>query len=59
MKRMATAAALLAALAACSYGVASTVSGSAKASAKKTTTITIWVGWSARELRVFKGVVAE
>ena len=59
MRRVAIAAVLLAALTAGSYGVASTVSGSASASPSKSTTITVWVGWSARELREFKGVVAE
>jgi multiple sugar transport system substrate-binding protein len=33
--------------------------GSAKASSSKTTKITIWVGWSARELKEFKSVVSE
>src|SRR5438874_1591017 len=33
--------------------------GSAQASGSKTTKLTIWVGWSARELKEFKGVVAE
>ena len=35
--------------------------GSAHAGARsaKKTTLTVWVGWSARELRVFKGVVAD
>src|ERR671935_2670257 len=33
--------------------------GSAKASSSKTTKLTIWVGWSARELKEFKSVVSE
>ena len=59
MRRVATAALLLAALAAGSYGVARSSSGAAQASTQKATKLTVWVGWSARELREFKGVVSE
>ena len=59
MRCVAMAAVLLATLAAGSYGVASAVSSSARASEAKTTKLTVWVGWSARELREFKGVVSE
>ncbi|MDX6414023.1 MAG: multiple sugar transport system substrate-binding protein, partial [Gaiellaceae bacterium] len=34
-------------------------SANAGTSAAKADTITIWVGWSAAELKAFKGVVAE
>jgi multiple sugar transport system substrate-binding protein len=33
--------------------------GSAMASGSKTTKLTVWVGWNARELKEFKGVVSE
>src|SRR6266542_5965544 len=33
--------------------------GSAKASSTKTTKLKVWVGWSSRELSVFKKIVAE
>ncbi len=50
---------LLLAVAACAAGAAK-FGGSAKASASKTTKLTIWVGWSAgHELKEFKKVVAE
>ncbi|MDX6513707.1 MAG: multiple sugar transport system substrate-binding protein [Gaiellaceae bacterium] len=46
--------------------IATTVSATAKSTrdagtqaARKTASLTVWVGWSARELREFKGVVAE
>jgi multiple sugar transport system substrate-binding protein len=61
MKRVATGVALLALIAgvvAASVGAAS--SSPTGATAKKATTITIWVGWSAgHELKEFKKVVAE
>ena len=53
---------LLAAVVAGAIVAGATTMGAAKAgpsSAQKTTKLTIWVGWSARELREFKGVVAE
>src|SRR5438067_12456416 len=47
-------------LGATAVAAAAQTSGSAgPQAAKKTTTITIWVGWSARELKEFKGVVSE
>src|ERR671931_1995808 len=52
---------LLAALALCAALAAATTLGSAHAgprSAKKTK-LTVWVGWSARELKEFKSVVAD
>jgi multiple sugar transport system substrate-binding protein len=54
-------AALLLLLLAVGAGVAGAAKfgGSAKASGAKTTNLTIWVGWSARELKEFKSVVAE
>src|SRR5215208_993294 len=64
MKRVATAVILLAALVLGTAAVASVspeaVSTAPAAKAGKTaTTLTIWVGWSARELNEFKKVVAE
>jgi multiple sugar transport system substrate-binding protein len=53
VRRIAAALALLAILAA---AVAATAGGAHRASSTK---LTIWVGWSARELGVFKQVVAE
>src|SRR5919198_1228734 len=51
---------LLAALALGAVVAAAITMGSAHAGARSTkkTTLTVWVGWSARELRVFKGVVS-
>jgi multiple sugar transport system substrate-binding protein len=49
---------LLLAVGAGAAGVAK-FGGSAMASSSKTTKLTIWVGWSARELKEFKTVVAE
>jgi multiple sugar transport system substrate-binding protein len=49
---------LLLAVAAAVAGAAK-FGGSAKASGSKTTNLTIWVGWSARELKEFKSVIAE
>src|SRR5437588_6173836 len=42
-------------------GVGATAKGThaGPQAARKTTTLTVWVGWSARELKEFKGVVAE
>src|ERR671933_2104662 len=52
---------LLAALALCAALAAATTLGSAHADAHaaKKTKLTVWVGWSARELKEFKSVVAE
>jgi len=52
---------VLAALLLCAAGVGAAAKSSALAgtSSAKATTITIWVGWSARELSVFKKIVAE
>src|SRR6266550_679945 len=51
---------LLAALALCGAVAAAITMGSAHAGARaKPVKLTVWVGWSARELREFKGVVAE
>src|SRR5207302_11159653 len=52
---------LLAALVLGAVLAAAITMGSAHAGARsaKKTTLTVWVGWSARELRVFKGVVAD
>src|ERR671926_271720 len=52
---------LLAALALGAVVATAITMGSAHADARSTkkTTLTVWVGWSARELRVFKGVVAD
>jgi multiple sugar transport system substrate-binding protein len=52
----------LATLASCALVATAITMGSARAgarSAQKTTKLTVWVGWSARELREFKAVVAE
>src|SRR5438874_5852036 len=47
-------------LGATAVGAAAKTSGSAgPQAAKKAVSITIWVGWSARELKEFKGVVTE
>jgi multiple sugar transport system substrate-binding protein len=47
-------------LGATAVGAAAKTSASAgPQAAKKAVTITIWVGWSARELKEFKGVVSE
>jgi multiple sugar transport system substrate-binding protein len=61
MRRVATAVVILAALALGAAGLAATTNSAAPANAKqaKATTLTVWVGWSARELGVFKSVVAE
>ncbi len=60
MRRVATAIVLLAALALGAAAVAATTRGGpAAAGGAEATKITIWVGWSARELSVFKSVVAE
>jgi multiple sugar transport system substrate-binding protein len=56
MKRVAAAAALLAALAIGASLASASPTHTGKASA---TTLTIWVGWSARELSEFKKVVQE
>ena len=56
MKRVAAAAALLAALAVGASLASASPTHKGKASA---TTLTIWVGWSARELSEFKKVVQE
>ena len=58
MKRVATAV-VLATLVATATGFALTAKGSASSSKASATKLTIWVGWSARELKEFKGVVAE
>src|SRR5919197_6037643 len=52
---------LLAALALCAALAVASTMGSAKAGSRpaKKTKLTVWVGWSARELREFKSVVAE
>jgi multiple sugar transport system substrate-binding protein len=51
---------LLAVLALCGAVAAAITMGSAHAGARaKPVKLTVWVGWSARELREFKGVVAE
>jgi multiple sugar transport system substrate-binding protein len=58
MKRVAIG--LLAAVALCALAVgAMRTSARAGTHAAKAETITIWVGWSARELKAFKGIVAE
>jgi multiple sugar transport system substrate-binding protein len=65
MRRVTTAVVLFAAAAAALAlaGVASSSKASAKAPAGgakgSATTLTVWVGWSARELKEFKKVVAE
>ena len=58
MKRVATAV-VLATLVATATGFALTAKGSASSSKTSATKLTVWVGWSARELKQFKGVVAE
>ena len=58
MKRVATAV-VLATLVATATGFALTAKGSASSSKTSATKLTVWVGWSARELKEFKGVVAE
>ena len=52
---------VLVAIAVCAVGVGAVAKTSARAgtSSAKATTITIWVGWSARELSEFKKVVSE
>ena len=63
MKRVATVVALLAvvALAAGVVGISkgSAQSSPAMKSSRSTTTLTVWAGWSSRELGVFKKIVAE
>jgi multiple sugar transport system substrate-binding protein len=61
MRRVATAVVILAALALGAAGLAATTNSAAPAKAEqaKATKLTVWVGWSARELGVFKSVVAE
>ncbi|HEX4931366.1 MAG TPA: extracellular solute-binding protein [Gaiellaceae bacterium] len=64
MKRVATAVILLASLVlgtAASGSIAESPSSTAPAAkaGKSATTLTVWVGWSARELNEFKKVVAE
>jgi multiple sugar transport system substrate-binding protein len=61
MRRVATAVVILAALALGAAGLAATTSTKApeKAGQAKVTNLTVWVGWSARELGVFKSIVAE
>src|SRR5918994_1819757 len=63
MKRVATAVILLASLVlgtAASGSIAESPSTAPAAKAgKSATTLTVWVGWSARELSEFKKVVAE
>ena len=56
MKRVATAVILLASLV---VGTAASARIDNPASTSATTTLTVWVGWSARELNEFKKVVAE
>jgi multiple sugar transport system substrate-binding protein len=58
MKRVATAV-VLATLVATATGFALTAKGSASSNKPSATKLTVWVGWSARELKEFKGVVAE
>jgi len=61
MRRVATAVVILAALALGAAGLAATTNSAApsKTSRSQVTKLTVWVGWSARELGVFKSVVAE
>src|SRR4051794_2506250 len=61
MRRVATAVVILAALALGAAGLAATTNSAApsKTSRGQVTKLTVWVGWSARELGVFKSVVAE
>ena len=58
MRRVATAV-VFAALVATATGFALTAKGSASSGKTSATKLTVWVGWSARELKEFKGVVAE
>src|SRR5919202_5294675 len=60
MRRVVTAAVLVAALTAAVGWRSATGSDTATPKAHaKSTTITIWVGWSARELKEFKSIIAE
>ena len=61
MRRVATAVVILAALALGAAGLAATTNSAAPAKARQgqATQLTVWVGWSARELGVFKSIVAE
>ncbi len=61
MRRVATTVVILAALALGAAGLAATTTSAAPAKTTKAQakTLTVWVGWSARELSVFKSVVAE
>jgi multiple sugar transport system substrate-binding protein len=61
MRRVATALGLSAALAVGTLALVGWTRGEAPAAKApaKATTLTVWVGWSARELREFKKVVAE
>src|SRR4051794_36545789 len=61
MKRVTITAALLLTLVllAATAAAARTDSGRATAKAASPTTLTVWVGWSARELSVFKKLAAE
>jgi multiple sugar transport system substrate-binding protein len=59
MRRVAMGVVLLAALALCASSCGGSSSKKSKAAAGSPVNLTIWVGWSARELRVFKGVVDE
>ena len=59
MRRVATAVVILAALALGAAGLAATTNNAAPKNAghANATKLTVWVGWSARELGVFKSVV--
>jgi multiple sugar transport system substrate-binding protein len=60
MKRLTTTVVLVAALTLVAVaGSSARSTGPAKTSAKRATTLTVWVGWSARELSEFKKVAAE
>ncbi|HVN59743.1 MAG TPA: hypothetical protein VMT59_00670, partial [Gaiellaceae bacterium] len=59
MRRVGTAFAVLAALALLVAGAAMSSPQAAPKAESAPTKLTIWVGWSARELSVFKQVVAE
>jgi multiple sugar transport system substrate-binding protein len=61
MRRVASAIVILAALALGAAGLAATKNSAApkQAGQGQATKLTVWVGWSARELGVFKSVVAE
>ena len=61
MRRVASAVVILAALALGAAGLAATTNSAApkQAGQGEATKLTVWVGWSARELGVFKSVVAE